>query len=295
MDSGRGIETDNFVLPITKNGKKHMLIRGSKGKLDGSLASVTGARITIYRDPNDGGNLHIFSPKCTVDQATQKGGSDKKVNVRSDPIGDGPDSSSEQIIMDGLGYDFEFPKEEKKSGRSISIRSAVKVRIFRRKTAEELGTEEAGIYHTIITSKTMSYDLDKDVITFRDDVHAMDFNPAGKKVFEMNADTMDVVRDEEGNLRQVNAEGAVICRASDGRVTAAKAVYDYTAEEATFSGEPVLHLKDGTQLVGAAVLLYNRNKKFFAAENDRPKLVIPGRADDRNLFKDLNKKGKDEQ
>jgi hypothetical protein len=101
---------ENLTIEDFKLGGINYSIVGSSARVTEDYTYIEKLQARFYRE---GGDLLLFTPECTFDQAKKSGHSDKQIHLRS-----------RSFTIDGVGFDLNFER------RRIIVKSNVKVRIF---------------------------------------------------------------------------------------------------------------------------------------------------------------------
>ncbi len=123
---------------------------------------------------------------------------------------------------------------------------------------------------TEISASKITYDFNNNVADFIGNVHVMDAD------LELNADKLRVFRNAEGAMTKIIAIGEankVICKSPEGEAVGTLATYDVVKGILIFTGKPILKFKDGSLLVDAEKVIYDREKKTFTTEGGKPRII----------------------
>ncbi len=121
---------------------------------------------------------------------------------------------------------------------------------------------------TEITSDTLEYDFNKQVIVFAGNVKVVD------NQLHLRAARMTVHLDKKTqSVKRIVAAGKVEMKTADGKATGEEAEYDLEKGRVVLSGEPIIHSAGGL-MKGALKVVYDRKVGKFRTEGGNPRLEI---------------------
>lgn len=134
---------------------------------------------------------------------------------------------------------------------------------------------------TVINSKSMTFDYQKNVATFTGDVIVSD------PTIKIMADTMVVEFDENKNPKTVTADGRLVKIWQADRVAVCKrAIYHVISGKLTLTGNPVL-TRGADRMAGSRIVFYRDNDKV-TCENVQM-LITPNKTNDFTIFNEGSK------
>jgi lipopolysaccharide transport protein LptA len=222
---GKGFSIPDFY----PNGRFRTLVAGDEfTRLPNGTVAITGFQLQTYRETGaTNAELIAAAPDCAYDIDQKTGSSPGPLRIDS---GDG------NLHIDGVGYFF------RQLGTNLTLDISNRVHTTVRRGYVTAPSAAGGQNTTensqliTITSDVFHYDRQAGLITYTGHVHAEDDQT------DMSADTMTVLRSEDGTIENITGDQNVVLvsKTTGGRATGQHAVYTSSQgrQTVTLTGNP---------------------------------------------------------